>query len=165
MLRPIVKADLPQLLCIEQAAHAVPWTDETFKTCFEAGHIGWVIELNRDDQNKGRRIVGFTLVSVRMEECHILNLCVAREHQHQGYGRQLLEHAMRSAKDLGASVVYLEVRRTNTRAIELYKNAQFILIGERKDYYPTVSGNEDALVFARSLAVSLTAPSKKHGSG
>ncbi len=148
MLRNLTQADLQSILVIEQSAHAVPWTEDTFKTCFQAGHVGWVVEVDK-------KIVGFIIVSLRAEECHILNLCVARLSQHQGFGRQLLLHALSHARSLGVGIVYLEVRRTNSRAIALYLKEKFIEIGVRKDYYPTVGGAEDALIFARSLQVRM----------
>jgi ribosomal-protein-alanine N-acetyltransferase len=78
-------------------------------------------------------------------------VCVAHAHQHQGWGRKLLTHAIQYAKQHGAGIVYLEVRRSNTKAISLYRKESFYLIGERKGYYPTVAGQEDALIFAKSL--------------
>jgi peptide chain release factor 2 len=119
MLRALFRSDLLQLLSIEESAHAVPWNEGTFKTCFQAGYGGWVVE-------QGKEIVGFIIVSMRMEECHILNLCVSRDYQHQGFGRQLLacalNHAKQNhAKQQGIGIVYLEVRRSNTRAISLYR--------------------------------------------
>ena len=144
MLRTITKSDLRQLLAIENAVHVVPWTEDTFKVCFQAGYLGWALELDR-------QMIGFIIVSMRVDECHILNICVAKAYQHQGYGRQLLEYALNEAKERGAGIAYLEVRRSNTRAISLYRKMKFQLISERKDYYPTVAGREDALVFAKNL--------------
>ena len=141
-VRPLFKKDIQQLLAIEQSVQVVPWTADTFKTCFEAGHSGWVIE---DDQ----KIISFIITSMRVEECHILNFCVARDSQRQGYGQHLLKHLLAEAKKQGIGIIYLEVRRSNTRAIALYEKMQFQQIGERKGYYPTISGNEDALIFAR----------------
>lgn len=98
-----------------------------------------------------KKIIGFIIISLTIEECHILNLCVDREFQHQGWGRKLLEHALNHARKHGIGIAYLEVRRSNSRAISLYKKMKFHLVGERKGYYPTVAGNEDALIFAMSL--------------
>ena len=144
MLRKVLKSDLAQVLQIEQAVHVVPWNEETFKICFQAGYVGWVVEL-------ANKVVGFIIVSLHVEECHILNICVAHQYQHQGIGAKLLQHALQHAKKKGLNIVYLEVRRSNSRAIAFYKKVKFHLIGERKDYYPTVSGHEDALIFAKSL--------------
>ena len=81
----------------------------------------------------------------------LCNLCVARACQRQGLGRLLLEYGITEAKKRQTLVIYLEVRRSNSRAIALYRKLKFLLIGERRHYYQTVNGPEDALVFAMSL--------------
>lgn len=144
MLRTFFKSDIPAVLAIEQAIHVVPWGEDTFRICFQEGYLGWVMEMDA-------KPVGFIIVSLRADECHILNVAVARDYQHQGFGRQLIEHALAHAKQKNAGITYLEVRRSNSRAISIYEKMNFHLIGERKDYYPTVSGTEDALIFAKSL--------------
>ncbi|RDI38445.1 ribosomal protein S18-alanine N-acetyltransferase [Aquicella lusitana] len=144
MLRTFFKSDLPQIVAIEQAVHIAPWTEETFKACFQSGHHCFVVELDK-------KIIGFAISSAHSGECHVLNIGIAREYQHQGWGRKLLQHLLQQAKREGAGIAYLEVRRSNTRAISLYRKMHFHLVGERKNYYPTVSGQEDALVFAKSL--------------
>ena len=70
----------------------------------------------------------------------------------------MLEYALDYAKQQGAMAAYLEVRRSNTPAIALYQKMQFLPIGERKNYYTTVSGSEDALVFARNLVEQRRSP-------
>ena len=143
MQRKLFKSDLAQLLAIEQAVHVTPWTEETFKTCFQAGYVGWVIEVDK-------KIIGFVIISLA-EECHVLNLCVARQYQHQGWGRKLLEIALTQAKQQGVHIAYLEVRDSNSHAISLYRSMGFQVVGGRKNYYATVAGHEDALVFAKTL--------------
>lgn len=144
MLRSLTKSDLAQLLTIEQSVHVVPWTEETFKICFESGYLGWAVEIDTT-------IAGFIIVSQQADECHILNVCVARPHQHQGLGTKLMERALSHARQRGVGLAYLEVRKSNSHAIAMYKKMKFHLIGERKDYYPTVNGQEDALIFAKNL--------------
>lgn len=144
MLRPLRPADLQRLLAIEEAVHVVPWNEETFKTCFQAGHSGWVAE-------EDGVIQGFIMVALHPEECHILNICVAHAHQRKGVGRQLLEQVLDQAKRKGIMIAYLEVRKSNLPAIHLYEKLDFRIIAERKGYYPTVNGNEDALIFAKAL--------------
>lgn len=144
MLRTLYKSDLAQLLAIENAVHVAPWAEETFKACFQGNCVGWAAELDK-------HVVGFILISMSTEECHVLNLCVAHAHQRQGWGKQLLERALAFARENGIRVVYLEVRHSNTRAIGLYENMGFQQVGVRKGYYPTVSGREDALILAKSI--------------
>lgn len=143
-IRRIIQADLDNILVIEQSAHIAPWTRETFKACFQAKCIAFGIE-------EEKHLLGFIISTQHTDECHILNLCVSRERQHQGIGTKLLQHALWHAKITGAGIAYLEVRRSNSRAISLYKKMHFQVIGERKNYYPTVNGQEDALVLAKNL--------------
>jgi ribosomal-protein-alanine N-acetyltransferase len=147
MFRKMVKADVPQLLIIEQSVQGAPWTEDTFKTCFEMAYEGWVLE--QDGQ-----IAGYIILALQLDECHILNLCVARDFQRQGLGRKLLEFGISTARNHSIGIAYLEVRRSNSRAIALYRKMHFHQIGERKDYYRTVSGTEDALIFATSLKIN-----------
>jgi len=147
--------DLPQLLAIEESTQAIPWNEATFKHCFDVKYPGWVLE-------EERKIQGFIIISLHDGECHILNLCVAMPSQRQGLGTKLLTDMIRMVKAKGAVIAYLEVRKSNSRAIRLYKNLRFIQIGERKNYYPLPEGREDALIFAKDLGIDYNpSPFKK----
>jgi len=144
MFRKMVKGDLAQMVAIERSAQGAPWSEETFKSCFDMECDGWVA-LHEN------RVAGYIVMTMKSDECHILNLCIDRAFQRQGLGRRLLEYGLQEAKKRKMGIVYLEVRRSNSRAIALYRNMKFLMIGERKNYYQTVNGPEDALIFAMSL--------------
>ena len=148
-IRTLKKADLPTIMAIEQSIHLTPWTRDTFLMCFESQYAGWVAEA--DD-----KIIGFIIASIHSDECHILNVCILREYQHQGYGLKLMDQALTHAKKQGAGIAYLEVRKSNTKAIALYRKMKFLQVGERKEYYPSANGNEDALIFAKSLITEIS---------
>ena len=81
-------------------------------------------------------------------------ICVNPDFQRRGYGRKLFNLLLDQAHKMEAAVCFLEVRRFNTGAIELYKSMGFSQVGERKNYYPSSSNNvdrEDALILSRSL--------------
>lgn len=144
MLRLIIEQDLPELIRVESACQITPWSDEVFKKCLEAGSTGWVMELDGN-------MIGFILILFQADEVHILNFCVHPTHQHQGWGKQLLNHMLQSITNQGGKFVYLEVRRSNQHAIALYEKAGFVRVGERKDYYVSLDQREDALVFAKHV--------------
>jgi ribosomal-protein-alanine N-acetyltransferase len=50
-----------------------------------------------------------------------------------------------------ADMLFLEVRVSNRKAIELYSKEGFFELGNRKNYYPTLNGHEDALLMASQL--------------
>jgi len=143
-IRKLREDDLPQIEVIENATQIVPWTNKIFKDCFFAGYPGWVLE-------REGRVIGFTLISMHGDECHLLNLGVHPRYQRQGFGRQILLHTVESAKQLGALMIYLEVRESNVPAINLYQKMKFSQIGTRKDYYPAPEGREHGLVYALDL--------------
>lgn len=147
MIYQLQQIDLPQIVMIEESAHLNPWDEDIFKRCFEAGYYVWGLAQDKE-------LVGFVIYSLQVGECHILNLCVNKPFQGKGFGEQLILYAMNQAKQQGATIVFLEVRRSNQPALSLYKKVGFSKVGERKDYYPKESGREDALIFAKDLGVA-----------
>lgn len=151
-LKVLKPEHIKDVLQIEMAVHASPWTEDTFLICFEAGYKGWYVEIDEE-------IVGFLMIALHRLDCHILNLCVAKTHQRQGLGKKMLNHALGYAKKKGTLIAYLEVRKSNQNAILLYQSLNFHLIGERKAYYPSAKGSEDALIFAMALQDTTTSMS------
>jgi ribosomal protein S18 acetylase RimI-like enzyme len=58
-----------------------------------------------------------------------LSLAVAPDHRRRGLGRDLLEHALRQAKEAGHRQVSLSVEPDNP-ALRLYKRLGFERVGE-----------------------------------
>jgi ribosomal-protein-alanine N-acetyltransferase len=146
MLRLFNKTDLQDILRIEELGQVAPWTADIFERCWDAGYRGWVIE-------KEARVVGFIVVSFQAGEAHILNLGVHPDFQRQGHAEELLKQVLVRAKAQNVSTAFLEVRRSNVKAIALYEKMDFVQIGERKQYYPALKGREDALTFAKDLTI------------
>jgi [ribosomal protein S18]-alanine N-acetyltransferase len=149
MIRQFIETDLPRLLLIEEMAQISPWTEETFRQCFQLGAHYWVIE-------EQGQVVGFIIMMMQLGEGHILNVCVHPDAQHRGLGHQLVSHVLKIAKLKGIGIAFLEVRRSNLSAISLYKKLGFVEMGERKDYYATKKGREDAILYAKDLGVDET---------
>ncbi|MFD0739077.1 ribosomal protein S18-alanine N-acetyltransferase [Lysobacter koreensis] len=143
-LRPMREDDLPTIQAIEDRAYPFPWTIGIFRDCLRADYPAWV--LHRDGA-----IVGYFLMSLGAGEAHVLNVCVAPEHQGCGHGRRLLRSILQLARARGAQRVFLEVRPSNTGAIKLYFDEGFNEIGRRPRYYPAKDSREDALVMAIEL--------------
>ena len=144
IIRKMQQADVESVMGIEQEVVDFPWTYSIFSDCIKVGYGCWVLE---DEEE----VVGYGLLSVAAAKGHILNLVIKPDRQHQGLGRRLLMHLVEQAKKLNTKSVYLEVRRSNEIAYDLYIKTGFIVIGERKDYYPALDGREDALVLELSF--------------
>ena len=48
-------------------------------------------------------------------------------------------------------MIYLEVRPSNAAGLRLYERFGFKQLGVRKDYYPAMTGREDALFLGLSI--------------
>ncbi|WP_290648616.1 ribosomal protein S18-alanine N-acetyltransferase [Aquisalimonas sp.] len=144
-LRRMREHDLPEVLTIERSAYYFPWTASVFRDCMRVGYGCWVLVADG-------RVRGYLVMSVVAGEGHVLNICVDPECHGQGYGRTLLGAALDHAARLGAATVFLEVRPSNRRAVELYMQNGFCEVGMRPQYYPVQGGRrEDALILARDL--------------
>ena len=88
------------------------------------------------------QVVGFMSVSQLVGESELTNIAVCPAYQGKGYARQLLAYL-----DESLVPVFLEVRASNQRAIQLYQAAGFTVIGQRKGYYH--SPIEDALIMKK----------------
>ena len=137
---PMHVSHLPQVLEIEQRAYPFPWSDGIFRDCLKAGYSGWILS------DEYGAVIGYALMSMAVDEAHVLNLCIDPSGQRQGLGRMLLQHMIMLARAANATIVLLEVRKTNKAAIQLYEGQGFQRLGLRKGYYPAHEGREDALV-------------------
>lgn len=131
---------LADVLVVERRAYEFPWTESILRDCLKAGYSAWVL-VGGDGT-----LAGHALMSMAVDEAHVLNLCIDPAQQRQGLGLMLLNHLMKLARAAQASIVLLEVRKSNKAALRLYESVGFQRIGVRKAYYPAHDGREDALV-------------------
>ena len=142
---PMNERDLDAVAALEASLQVFPWSRANFTDSLAVGHSVWVLRIGGD-------LVGFSVVMAVLDEAHLLNIGVCKRYQGQGYGARLLRHAMENARLNHASKLFLEVRPSNERAVELYRHFGFRQIGLRKGYYPATIGREDALIFDKELA-------------
>jgi len=141
--------DLDTVVKIETESYEFPWLRKTFEDCLTASYECWIGELlGREEPDD---IVGHGILNVRADEAHLLNICVKKQSQGCGFGRDIVGYLIERAKAKGAKTMFLEVRPSNGIARELYDSVGFRQIGIRKGYYPALKGREDGLVLALSL--------------
>ena len=144
-LQKMVIDDIPEVMVIEKQVQSHPWTKGIFKDCMRVGYLCWVC---RED---GKSLVGYLIQSIAAEEMHILNVCIHPDKQRMNLGTLLVEQAEAFGKHGLAKTVFLEVRPKNIAAIRLYQKLDYEQVGLRKNYYPTDSGREDAIVMKKCL--------------
>ncbi len=97
---------------------------------------------------KEEKVCGYCIFMQAADEGEILKIAVNPQVRKMGIGKKLLEKTLSHLKELGAQVVYLEVRKSNLNAILLYEKVGFVKVRERKNYY---SDSEDALIYTLKI--------------
>jgi ribosomal-protein-alanine N-acetyltransferase len=142
-IRTMRSADLPQVMLIELSTFTMPWTESTFRGL-----------LRRRDSDlfvadiKGE-IAGYAVFWAVMDQGELGNVAVDESHRGKGIGTKLIQAVLDRAGDRGVREIFLEVRKSNTKAQELYKTFGFSEVGRRKNYY--LEPLEDALVMKKII--------------
>jgi molybdopterin-guanine dinucleotide biosynthesis protein MobB len=101
------------------------------------------------DQGSEGRMAGFLLARSLFENLEVLKLGVHTELQRRGFGTMLMEAAYAEGMRRGCSRCFLEVRKSNQKAIRFYLGHKFRISGVRSDYYSDPV--EDAWIMERLI--------------
>jgi [ribosomal protein S18]-alanine N-acetyltransferase len=138
--------DLDALMAIENDVYPFPWTRGNFLDSLYNGYEAWVM---RDEDGA---LLGYFLLMLALDEAHLLNISLRRDLHGKGLGRTLLDKAVAVAREKGAVTMFLEVRPSNQRPLQIYERYGFLQVGRRKGYYPAdANTREDAIVMRMEL--------------
>ena len=136
VIRRMEAADVPFVHAIEEATFAVPWSLDSFEKELTNPCARYLVAVKDD------RVIGFAGVWLVLDEGHVTNIAIAESQRGFGYGKALTLALLQYASNLGVAYVTLEVRKSNVRAQNLYKQLGFVSVGVRKRYYE--DNQEDA---------------------
>ena len=144
---PMRLADLDEVLEIERGSFPNPWSRQVF---LEELEREWAhLEVVRERDAHGSRVVAFCNYWLVRDEIHLLNIASDPRERRQGHAARLLAHIVVIARRLKCRFITLEVRRSNRGAIKLYRCFGFRPVGIRRAYY--VEDGEDAVVMLLDL--------------
>ena len=121
-----------------------------FRFPWSKDQIRWELSLQNVAENYvmlGKdNIIGYIFTHKIDKDVQILNFAIDIAYQHQGYGEKLLYHVMDKLDEY--SSIFLEVRKSNFPAINLYLKFGFSELGIREKYY---NDGEDAIIMKREF--------------
>ncbi len=143
-LRPASLDDLLAVERIERRSFADPWTVVALAQELVPSRLRspLIAEVNGG-------VAGYLMAWRTPDQLHILNVAVDPHYRRKGIGAMMLRSAMADARRGGMREVTLEVRRSNTAALAMYRAHGFQEAGVREAYYPDTG--EDALVLSCPL--------------
>lgn len=137
--------DLVAVIAVEQSVYGHPWTVGNFKDALASGYQAQRLLA-------GDALIGYFVAMKVVDEVHLLNITVSLNHRSQGWARLMLDALAVWSRGQGCAWLWLEVRESNHRALQVYRSHGFKQVGLRKDYYPVGRGlREAALVMSQKL--------------
>ena len=142
LIRNMSADDLDEVYGIEEESFSDPWSKASFLESLSNPNNQYIVA------TLDGVVVGYCGYWGVAGEGYIYNVAVNSKARRQGIGFRMLEELIAQAGSRGISALTLEVRKSNTSAINLYKKLGFTEAGIRKDFYSKPV--EDAIIMWRS---------------
>ncbi len=148
IIRPMIVDDIDQVIMIDQLSFPNPWPKHSYLYEINENKNSrpWVLEIIEQGQN---RIAGMAVLWVVLDEVHIGTIAIHPDFRKKGLGKIFLTNILEQAFEEGVIKAFLEVRKSNIAAIQLYRELEFVIDGVRKEYYR--DNNEDAYLMSCEL--------------
>jgi ribosomal-protein-alanine N-acetyltransferase len=144
-LEPLTAEWIETVCAVERVAYSHPWTPINFSDSLAAGYHCQVLM-------GGDSLIGYFVAMKGVDEVHLLNFTIAPVFQRQGWAPLMLEALGVWSRAQSAQWLWLEVRQSNQRALDIYARQGFRRVGARKGYYPDLGNRrEDAVVMSLRL--------------
>ena len=139
-IRRMQASDVDNVIAIEEKAYGEHhWSKESFLNELSNELARYNCAFDEDGN-----LVGYSGCWQILEEVHITNIAVSPDFRRKKVGEKLLKRIVDECYENMAKYITLEVRVSNTPAINLYEKYGFKSLGVRKGYYQ--NNNEDALI-------------------
>ena len=142
LIRNWESSDNYQIAELEKICFSDAWTLQMVeKTQGESSFIGFVCEVQGE-------VVGYAGAICAYDLSDIALVAVKPEFRRKGIAQNLLKSLEQALLKNGVKKIYLEVRKSNENAQNLYTKCGFYPIGIRKKYY---ENTEDAIVMEKVI--------------
>ena len=94
-------------------------------------------------------IIGYISFSYIFENMDLESIVIDKNYQNKGYASFLLNFLFNFALEHNIQNIFLEVRTSNAKAINLYTKNGFTRISTRKNYYTDT--HEDAYIYTKKI--------------
>ncbi len=130
LIRPMTKADMPQVLEIDRASFDSIWTNslDHLETTFEQALVATIAV-------HSNQIAGYQISTNTTMGCHLARLAVKPAFQGLGIGYALICDLLESMQHNAGRYVTVNTQEDNLASLTLYKKAGFSLTGENYPIY------------------------------
>lgn len=142
-IEPMKEKHIAEIAEIERLCFSLPWSENALKDELTNENAHFLTALTFG------RVSGYIGVIEICGEADITNVAVHPDFRRFGIGRKLLDTAENEASKRKCESITLEVRESNTAAINLYSGNGYNQIGIRKNFYEKPT--ENAVLMTKEL--------------
>ena len=118
-VRWMIRADMPEVLDIENASFPSPWDESNFSRCLRQRNcIGMVVDW-------GDRIIGYMVYELHKSRLHLLNFAVHPDCRRRGVGRAMVNKMIGKLSPRRRSEITLEIIEDNLPGQLFFKSMGF----------------------------------------
>lgn len=132
---------------IEKSCFSEPWSIEGIKSELKNENARFMVAI------KDGNVIGYAGMYNICSYGYVTNIAVILEYRRMGVARRLLKELIFCGINEDMDFISLEVRKSNTAAIELYKSLGFKNVGMRRNFY--TKPIENAIIMTKFLRSEL----------
>lgn len=138
-IKPATIDNVADILKIEQACFSTPWTEQGIAESIDNENTYLYIALIDD------KVAGYMGLQIFSGEGYVTNVATLPEYRKMGVAKALINECLKHDMEF----ISLEVRQSNTPAINLYSQFGFKNVGIRPKFYREPV--EDAIIMTKDL--------------
>lgn len=150
-IKQISTREIADLIALGELVGLSPWTAQNYLDELKNPH-SILLRLESDNNSSIGFIVGRLVPAVDSDiniDAEIYNIAIDPAERRRGYGDALLAEFISRCSQQGVRYIWLEVRESNSNAINFYQKREFSMISKRRSFYRDPV--EDALLMRRTL--------------
>lgn len=142
---PVEISDIGQIVKLEEELYHKPWLEKDYMYELNDNPFAYYFKMIDKDTNEMMGYIGFW---IKFEFAEITKVSIAKKYQGYKLSKLLMQDAENRMKLAECENCTLEVRVSNTVAINLYKSFGYNIVTTRKRYY---ENGEDAYLMLKEL--------------
>ncbi|RAP44511.1 MAG: ribosomal-protein-alanine N-acetyltransferase [Methanosphaera sp. rholeuAM6] len=128
IIRDFKLSDIDDVLAIEYESFPDPYPVDILLQLHNSG-AGFIVA------QLGKHVVGYVIFWIRNRIGHIIAIAVDSKYRNMHVGSLMIEKTLKIFFSNNINTVGLEVRKSNTAAVNFYLKHGFVKVSEEEDYY------------------------------
>lgn len=141
---PLEQSDFSRLASVKDIDFSDAWNYDMLVSAEKTGNF-YGFTIKEDEKSE---LIAFIAFSVSIDTLDIEDVYTFSDYRKKGFAKMLINSVLDYANENNINKIFLEVKKTNEKAISLYQGFGFSIISERKKYY---ADGETALVMLKEI--------------